>query len=72
MTGPETGTVALARTVHGLHESVLASRRRVRQRLLTIQHIEGTHHGTPLGQLAALAVSGALQDLAPDREDVQL
>lgn len=62
--------VALAQTVHELHESLLASRHRARQRLLTLQDIERRHHSTPLTELVALAVGGALLESHHGSEDV--
>lgn len=64
--------VALDETVHELLVSLLTSRHRARQRLLTIADIERRHHNTPLADLVALAVDGALHHPISDREDVTL
>ena len=53
-----------------LYESLLSSRRSARQRLQTMQDIERQHRHTPLTDLVNLAVTGALDRPAPDRDDV--
>lgn len=57
---------ALAETMHDLYESMLATRSRARQRLLTIQDIEQWHRDLPLAELAELAVNGALHQPGAD------
>ena len=57
--------------VGGLYESLMSSRRSARQRLRTMQDIERRHRHTPLNDLVDLAVTGALDRPAPDRDDVQ-
>ena len=63
--------LASASAVGELYESVLSSRRRARQRLQTVEEIEQRHRDTPLTDLVDLAVTGALRQAAPDRDDVQ-
>ena len=66
-----TQPLAPTSAVGELYESLLSSRQRARQRLQTIQEIEQRHRDTPLIDLVDLAVTGALRQAAPDRDDVQ-
>lgn len=52
-----------------LYESVMSSRRHARQCLRSTQDIERRYRHTPLAALVDLAVAGALDRPAPDRDD---
>ena len=71
--GAPMSTQLLASTtvVGELYESLMSSRRSARHRLQTMQDIERQHRHTPLTDLVDLAVTGALDRPAPDRDDVQ-
>jgi hypothetical protein len=71
--GPATTSTqpfASTTSVGELYESLMSSRRRARERLLAMRDIERRHRDMPLVDLADLAVTGALQRPAPDRDDV--